>query len=221
MHTEKIKELFKDIHPYYLYIGILFVLCGTIIINRVSYRGKKTLIEIVTNNDARLTKVETNTDLLVMWKREEMKNDSLTKIILNHLPIAKPISNKDLIGVSSEFGLRKKPGSDSDEFHTGTDYRAKAGTPVLAAGAGIVKMSRYNGNYGYMIAIDHSVNISDYTPIKAETWYAHLSVMKVKVNQLVQQGDTIGTVGSTGNTTGPHLHYELWSDKRINPNLFF
>jgi murein DD-endopeptidase MepM/ murein hydrolase activator NlpD len=162
---------------------------------------------------------------MVDWRQEDRTNDSLTKIIINHLPTAKPIDATNLISVSSEYGMRKKPGADIKEFHTGEDYRANKGTPVIATGAGVILSAKWTGGYGRMVKIDHSLDNpliinAGFYPVKAETWYGHLNTINVRENQTVNKGDTIGTVGSTGNSTGYHLHYELWSDKRINPNFF-
>jgi peptidoglycan hydrolase-like protein with peptidoglycan-binding domain len=86
-------------------------------------------------------------------------------------------------------------------FHTGVDFPAPMGTPVLAARSGVVTITRWVGSYGNMIAIRHELGLS--------TVYAHLSVFLVREGQSVAVGQPIGRVGSTGESTGPHLHFEV------------
>ena len=112
--------------------------------------------------------------------------------------------------VTSKFGRRRHPCLGYTRHHKGVDFGAPTGTPVRAAGNGvIVRASRY-GNYGNYIMIKHNREYS--------TAYAHLSRMKVKVGQVVKQNQIIGNVGATGRTTGPHLHYEvLYKGVHVNP----
>lgn len=100
--------------------------------------------------------------------------------------------------ISSYFGWRW------GAFHQGVDIAAPAGTPVIAADSGMVSFAGWSGGYGYLVKVDHGGG--------KETWYAHLSRINVDVGQTVQKGEVIGLVGSTGNSTGPHLHFEV----RIN-----
>ena len=112
--------------------------------------------------------------------------------------------------VTSKFGRRVHPVLGYSKEHKGVDFGAATGTPVRAAGDGIIVKASYWGNYGNIIQIKHS---KEYT-----TAYAHLSRMKVKVGQRVRQNQVIGNVGATGRTTGPHLHYEvLRNGIHINP----
>lgn len=104
-------------------------------------------------------------------------------------------------GITSYFGYRRSPFGNSREFHSGIDIGAGHGTPVYATAGGVVRMAGYNGGYGNVIFIDHGFGMS--------TVYAHLNRMNVKVGQQVAKGQLIGQVGSTGRTTGPHLHYEV------------
>jgi murein DD-endopeptidase MepM/ murein hydrolase activator NlpD len=85
-------------------------------------------------------------------------------------------------------------------MHTGVDYRAPSGTPVKATGAGVVITAEYRGGYGRTVEIDHGNGLS--------TRYAHLSTILVEEGERVSAGTVIGQVGSTGRSTGPHLHYE-------------
>lgn len=104
--------------------------------------------------------------------------------------------------ISSLFGWRMHPITGDPRFHSGTDLAAPIGTPVLAAYAGQVALADFLGGYGLTVAIDHTQGTQ-------QTLYAHLSEIFVKSGDAVQQGDVIGRVGSTGNSTGPHLHFEF------------
>jgi peptidoglycan hydrolase-like protein with peptidoglycan-binding domain len=106
--------------------------------------------------------------------------------------LAPPVSNR-LTGL---FGPRE------DRFHTGIDYAASSGTPVRAAGAGRVTFAGWHpGGWGFLVSIAHGRGVRSMS--------AHLSRIDVKVGQRVAAGETIGAVGSSGNSTGPHLHFEL------------
>ena len=108
-----------------------------------------------------------------------------------------PVANTE----SSGFGWRDDPIRHRPKFHSGTDFRGKHGTPVLAAGDGIVVFAGRRGGYGNLIEIDHGGGVL--------TRYAHLRRMHAKVDAAVSAGQQIGQVGSTGRTTGPHLHFEV------------
>ena len=114
--------------------------------------------------------------------------------------------------LSSSFGMRKHPISGFNKMHKGIDFAAPKGTPIYAGGNGIIEVANVNGGYGKYIRIRHN---NDY-----KTAYAHLSGFKKGISKgiRVNQGDVIGYVGSTGKSTGPHLHYEIiYQNKQINP----
>ena len=114
--------------------------------------------------------------------------------------------------LSSNFGMRKHPILGYNKLHKGVDFAAKSGTPVYAGGNGVIEFIGNNGGYGKYIRIRHN---NQY-----KTAYAHLSNFKKGSykGMRVNQGDIIGYVGSTGNSTGPHLHYEIiYQSKQINP----
>ena len=116
--------------------------------------------------------------------------------------------------VSSRFGLRVHPITGKTKSHTGIDIASNQGTAVYASDGGTVTLAGWNGGYGNCIMIDHG---NGYV-----TLYGHLSSISVSVGQTVSQGATIGAVGSTGNSTGPHLHFEvLKNGTRIDPEQFF
>ena len=114
--------------------------------------------------------------------------------------------------LSSNFGMRKHPISGFNKLHKGVDFAAPYGTPIYAGGNGIVEYAKTNGGYGKYIRIRHNNNY--------KTAYGHLKNINknIYVGKRVNQGDIIGYVGSTGNSTGPHLHYEvIFKNKQINP----
>ena len=104
--------------------------------------------------------------------------------------------------ITSFFGWRSHPITGDARMHSGTDIGAPMGTPVIAALAGRVLLSDFLGGYGMTIALEHSDGTQ-------QTLYGHLSEIFVKPGEMIQQGAVIGRVGSTGNSTGPHLHFEL------------
>ena len=113
--------------------------------------------------------------------------------------------------LSSKFGMRKHPIDGYNKMHRGTDFAAPKGTPIMASGDGIVIKASWCGGGGNCVKIRHNSSYS--------TVYAHLSkfAAKIKKGTRVKQGQTIGYVGSTGKSTGPHLHYEvIFNGKRIN-----
>ncbi len=103
--------------------------------------------------------------------------------------------------ITSEFANRKNPVTGKAEKHLGLDVAAKSGTSVLAANSGTVIQAGYNSSYGYMVIIDHGGGIA--------TLYAHNSRLAVSKGTAVSKGQTISYVGSTGMSTGPHLHFEV------------
>ncbi|MEO1520340.1 MAG: M23 family metallopeptidase [Cyanobacteria bacterium J06633_2] len=104
--------------------------------------------------------------------------------------------------ISSPFGWRSHPIFGNVRFHTGTDIAAPMGTPVVATYSGRVIVADFLGGYGLTVVIRHEDN-------SIETLYGHLSEVFVRPGEVIQQGEVVGRVGSTGNSTGPHLHFEL------------
>ena len=112
--------------------------------------------------------------------------------------------------LSSPYGTRLHPRSGGERFHRGLDLRADQGTPVYAVADGRVERSGWSGAYGNLILLSHAFRLS--------TRYGHLSRFAVRPGQQVARGDVIGYVGSTGRSTGSHLHYEVLANGRpINP----
>lgn len=131
-------------------------------------------------------------------------------IILMQTPIGYPAPGK----ISSTFGYRTNPfGGYSTEYHAGIDFKGNNGDPVKSTAQGKVIFAGAKGGYGNCIIIEHKD--------KLKTLYGHLSKIKVLLNQEVVPGQIIGNIGSTGRSTGPHLHYEVHqNDTKINPKLF-
>ena len=112
--------------------------------------------------------------------------------------------------LSSGYGNRKHPVLGYSKFHRGLDFAASTGTPVFAAGDGVIEFAGWKGSYGKFIRIRHNDLY--------KTSYAHLSKITKRKHQKVNQGDIIGHVGNTGRSTGSHLHYEvIFSGKQVNP----
>lgn len=115
--------------------------------------------------------------------------------------------------ITSYFGKRENPIHGGDDFHSGVDISAPVGTPVKATADGMVSFAGWSGGGGYVVVIEHGLGYS--------TFYAHNKINLVKVGPQVKIGDIIAYSGATGNTTGPHLHYEIWKDRKpINPVQF-
>src|SRR5262245_54301563 len=136
--------------------------------------------------------------------------DRLTRI-LGNVPIRKPVAGE--IDPSSGFGMRIDPFIHSPAMHTGIDMRGDIGDLVRATANGTVTVAGWQGGYGKMIAIDHG---NGFAPR-----YGHLSGIDVQVGNKVKAGQLIGKVGSTGRSTGPHLHYETRIDgEAVDPQKF-
>jgi murein DD-endopeptidase MepM/ murein hydrolase activator NlpD len=143
-------------------------------------------------------------------KMIERKEDLLAAI-----PAIQPVSNKDLERVASGFGYRIDPIYKVPKMHAGLDFTAPSGTPIYATADGTVKEANFNtGGYGNHVIINHGFGY--------ETLYGHMVRIKARAGQQVKRGEVIGWVGSTGKSTGPHLHYEvIKSGTKIDPIYFF
>jgi murein DD-endopeptidase MepM/ murein hydrolase activator NlpD len=129
---------------------------------------------------------------------------------LGTLPVRKPLDDVDLM---SGFGVRTDPFTGSPAMHTGLDLHGETGDPVRATADGTVTTAGWGGGYGRVVDIDHGNGIT--------TRYGHLSAIDVRVGQSVKVGQIIGKVGSTGRSTGPHLHYETRVRKEaVDPQKF-
>lgn len=128
------------------------------------------------------------------------------KDLLNHTPSVRPARGYQIRG----FGMKDDPFTGYKRFHWGLDIANKTGTPIYASADGVVKTTGRGEDLGKYIVINHSFGYM--------TKYGHLNEIKVKRGQKIRRGDIIGLMGSTGYSTGPHLHYEvIKNNKKINP----
>jgi murein DD-endopeptidase MepM/ murein hydrolase activator NlpD len=127
---------------------------------------------------------------------------------LDLLPTALPLSGD--FHLSSSFGVRADPLTHLPSMHEGIDFVAPVGTPVLTTAAGVVVRAEYAGAYGHLVEVAHADGFV--------TRYAHLQTIQVKPQDVLQRHDAVGTLGNTGRSTGPHLHYEvLFKGRAMHP----
>ncbi len=127
------------------------------------------------------------------------------------VPLRQPVTGE--LDSSSGFGVRIDPFLNRPAMHTGIDFRGNTGEPVRATASGTVTAAGWSGGYGRMVEIEHANGVS--------TRYGHLSEIDVKVGQTIKLGQVIGRLGSTGRSTGPHLHYETRIEgEAVDPNRF-
>lgn len=131
------------------------------------------------------------------------------------VPAIQPINTKDLVRISSFYGFRRDPMRGVPTMHTGIDFAGPIGTPIYSTGDGIVIEAGYSFNgYGNEVIVDHGFGY--------KTRYAHLHKINVKAGQRVKRAEMIATLGSSGKSTGPHLHYEvIVRGKPVNPINYF
>lgn len=127
------------------------------------------------------------------------------------VPVREPVTGE--IDFSSPFGVRVDPFLHVPAMHTGIDFRGTYGEPIHATAAGTVTSAGWSGGYGQMVEVDHGNGLA--------TRYGHLSEIDVKVGQSIRIGQVVGRLGSTGRSTGPHLHYETRVDgEAVDPQKF-
>jgi murein DD-endopeptidase MepM/ murein hydrolase activator NlpD len=152
---------------------------------------------------------------------QNLSYDEVSEMALNKeeywasIPAIQPIINEELTRLASGFGNRLHPILKVRKMHTGVDFSAPKGTPIYATGDGVViDVKTVFGGYGKYIEIDHGFGFV--------TRYAHMNEFSVRKGQRVKRGDQIGTVGNTGSSTAPHVHYEILKDGRyVNPVHYF
>jgi murein DD-endopeptidase MepM/ murein hydrolase activator NlpD len=131
--------------------------------------------------------------------------------MLRTIPLRKPVMGD--IDETSPFGVRMDPFVHEAAMHTGIDFRGDIGEPVHATAAGTVTIAGWQGGYGRMVEIDHGNGLA--------TRYGHMSAIDVAVGDKVRTGQVVGLIGSTGRSTGPHLHYETRvNGEAVNPQKF-
>ena len=177
-----------------------------------------TIIEKYTENEeevktSELEVAKTETQTIVAERIAEEQKQKEEEERINSLPdingiklAVTPIEGT----ITSRYGVSSRIRKST---HTGLDIAATSGTPIKVVAAGTVIAASYDGSYGKLVKVDHGNGV--------ETWYAHTSKMYVKVGEQVEAGDVIAAVGSTGNSTGPHLHLEIRvNGKTVNPQNY-
>ncbi|MDR1814689.1 MAG: M23 family metallopeptidase, partial [Tannerella sp.] len=159
----------------------------------------------------------------VLKKQLYVQSNSLEELIsigktmeerLRCIPAIQPVANKDLKHTASGYGMRIDPIYHIKAFHSGMDFSAAIGTEIHATGDGTVVFAERKQGYGNCVIINHGF---DY-----ETLYGHIDKIKVHTGQKVKRGEVIATVGNTGKSTGPHLHYEvIYKGRYENPSKYY
>jgi murein DD-endopeptidase MepM/ murein hydrolase activator NlpD len=188
--------------------------------------------EMLAKNEIRLIQSLSNTELIENMRnqlnnlslRMSFQSQSFVEIttmvknkekLLRAIPAIQPISNKNLKRVASGFGYRIDPLYKDFRLHAGLDFSAPTGTPIYATSDGVVQAAGFNTDgYGNKVVINHGYGF--------QTLYAHMVRVKAKQGQTVKRGEVIGYVGSTGKSTGSHLHYEVIKrGAKVDPVYYF
>ena len=155
---------------------------------------------------------ELQSRLLAMERQIALVSDaaSLRNLALMRLPTHLPLKSAELV---SSFGNREDPLTGHTAFHAGLDFAARTGTAILAAAGGNVTFAGFKPDFGWVVELEHGNGLS--------TRYAHASRVLVHTGELVEPGDAIAAVGSTGRSTGPHLHFEvLRHGEAVDPRAY-
>ena len=192
-------------------------------IRKAGYGGTNRYEELLDMANAKLV-INTTQKLDMLNKQLYIQSKSFDDVVelsknheqmLQSIPAIQPIANKDLRQTASGYGRRVDPIYGTVKFHSGMDFSAHPGTDVYATGDGKVVKMGWESGYGNTIIIDHGFGY--------RTVYAHLRDFRTKLGKKVVRGEVIGGVGSTGKSTGPHLHYEVHvKGQVVNPvNYYF
>jgi murein DD-endopeptidase MepM/ murein hydrolase activator NlpD len=167
--------------------------------------------------------IETTKRMDILKKQLYIQSNSLEELVsigkdmenrLRCVPAIQPVANKDLKRIASGYGMRIDPFYRIPKFHSGIDFTAPVGTDIYATGDGVVTMTARKQGYGNCVVIDHGYD--------HRTLYGHVDKFKVRLGQKVKRGEVIATVGNTGRSTGPHLHYEvIYKGRYDNPAKYF
>lgn len=163
--------------------------------------------EEIETNELEIAKKEAQSKIEEQLQKQKEKEEQDAMPEVNGIKLAtNPISGTITSRYGESSSLRKST-------HTGLDIAATTGTPIQVVADGIVTSASYNGAYGNLVKVSHENGV--------ETWYAHTSKMYVTVGQTVTAGEVIAAVGSTGNSTGPHLHFEIRiNGEHVNPQNY-
>jgi murein DD-endopeptidase MepM/ murein hydrolase activator NlpD len=171
------------------------------------YKGKVSSVHEVAE---KLEKLESR---LIIEEKSLLKLEMLAsknKDRMRHLPAIMPVSCKDLTHIGSGYGMRFHPILRIRRMHWGQDFTAPRGSKIYATADAVVESTRYSTTFGRVVILDHGYQI--------KTYYAHLKAFNVKPGQKVKRGDVIGFEGSSGLSTGAHLHYEVrYQGRPVDP----
>ena len=162
--------------------------------NTTNYNNQRTIDSLSTQNN------------IITLEKEAVEE------IVQTIPIHAPLDTLILV---SKFGWRNSPTDTNNtaKFHGGVDYDGEKGDTIFASGNGYVNYAGWLGGYGKTVSIEHLPGI--------RTLYGHMNKILIDDYQFVHQGEPIGLLGSSGNVTGSHLHYEIWMNgERVNPEDF-
>ncbi|MBS1651201.1 MAG: M23 family metallopeptidase [Bacteroidetes bacterium] len=171
--------------------------------------------ELLKHTSERLDKISKQLYVQTKSFDEVVKLAKSKEKLLASIPAIMPLNNKDLKHLPSGYGWRTHPIYKTQEFHPGMDFTAEQGTPIYATGDGVIETADASAQgYGNHVVIDHGFGY--------KTLYGHMSRVATKPGKKVKRGELIGYVGSTGLSTGPHVHYEVIKNgEKINPINFY
>ncbi len=190
-------------------------LSGVGITSKYGYLDGYTNAELLKSTSEKLDNLEKRISNQSLSFRELLNLAKQKEKMLSSVPAIQPVRNKELKKMASGYGYRIDPIYKTRKMHTGMDFPADIGTEVYVTGDGFVEAIEVNGwGYGNCVVVNHSFGF--------KTRYAHLSAFKVKKGQVLKRGAIVGLVGTSGKSTGPHLHYEVEKNNRkINPIHYY
>ena len=179
--------------------------------DRYAYLSGVSNEELIKSTSVQMDKLEKRLNAQSISFRELLQLAKGKEKLLACVPAIQPVRNSDLKRIASGYGYRIDPIYKTRRMHSGMDFTAKRGTEVYVTGDGVVELiEKKKWGYGKSIVINHGFGY--------KTRYAHLSAFKIIQGQKVKRGELIGLVGSTGKSTGPHLHYEVIKNgEKVNP----
>ena len=179
--------------------------------DKYAHLSKMTNSDLLISTSAQMDKLEKRLNAQSLSFRELLSLAKDKEKLLACIPAIQPVRNTELKRRISGFGYRLHPIYKTRHMHTGMDFTADKGTEVYATGDGTIELiENKRWGYGKSIVINHGFGY--------KTRYAHLSAFKVKQGQKIKRGELIGLIGSTGRSTGPHLHYEVIKNgTKVNP----
>jgi murein DD-endopeptidase MepM/ murein hydrolase activator NlpD len=159
-----------------------------------------------------LSRVDEQEKLIAAFAAAMAETHGGERNLFDTIPVLSPVNGSHFV-VTRRFGMSRDPFTNKHKMHYGTDFAAAAGSPVVASASGVVTVVETDEEWGRRVTISHGRGL--------RTVYAHLGSVRSAQGRQVKRGDEIGTVGVTGMTTGPHVHYELWrGNEQINPENY-